>query len=313
MPTGSDGHNGSLAFPHPMDPSRTVAWNGEAFDVDGQTVRVLGYDIAESGWTDELTQLHEEVGGSDHFIDVASRAHAVEEVVRCAGSDCSTILEVGCSSGFLLREMLARLPHHRIFGSDYTRGTLEALARRVPDIPLIQFDLTTCPLPDAFVDVVVLLNVLEHIDNHEAAAAQLFRIVRPGGAVIIEVPAAPELFDVYDRVLMHYRRYNMNDLVRLVRGAGFIVERRSHLGFFLYPPFYVKKRINQYLYPARTKVDEQKAVADMISSTRRTSRIMNLIMGFERVLRPLLYFPKGVRCLVTCRKPGPRDMVRPKL
>ena len=138
-----------------------------------------------------------------------------------------------------------------VIGADYTRGTLDTLAPKVPGVPLLQFDLTQCPLPDCFADVVILLNVLEHIDDHEAAAAQLFRIMRPGGAVIIEVPAGSSLYDVYDRVLMHHRRYDLPDLVDLLERSGFIIERRSHLGFFLFPGFYLSKRLNQFRYPAR--------------------------------------------------------------
>jgi SAM-dependent methyltransferase len=306
MATGSNRDEGALSFPHPTDPLRTVAWNGAAFDVDGHAVRVLAYDVSASGWTDQLTHLLQEVAGSDHFIDVASRMHAVDEVTRCAGGRPSTILEIGCSSGFLLRELVARLPRSAILGSDYTRGTLEALAPRMSGIPLIQFDLTRCPLPDEVVDVAVLLNVLEHIGDHGTAVAQLFRIIRPGGAVVIEVPAGSSLFDVYDRLMMHQRRYDMPDLICLLCGAGFIIERRSHLGFFLYPLFYLTKRLNQFRHPERAAVNKEALVRGMIAVTRKSSPIMSLVMGLERILRSFVYLPRGVRCLVTCRKPMSR-------
>src|SRR5262245_15281303 len=150
-----------LLLPHPTDRSRTVRWTGNSFDVDGKPVRVLAFAVAPSGWTEDLTRLHEDVGGSDHFIDIASRGHAVEEVVRGAGPAPSVIVEIGCSSGFLLRERMARLPGHVFLDADYTYGSLETLGRHLPSVPLVQFDLTRCPLPDAFADVVVVLNVLE--------------------------------------------------------------------------------------------------------------------------------------------------------
>ena len=98
---GNPGAARALVLPHPSDRSRTVRWTGEAFDVDGKPVRVLAFTVTASGWTDDLTRLHEDVGGSEHFIDVASRNHAVEEVVRTAGPARSVIVEIGCSSGFL--------------------------------------------------------------------------------------------------------------------------------------------------------------------------------------------------------------------
>lgn len=298
--------NEPFRLPHPTDLSGTVTWNNGAFECDGSRVRVLAYDVSPSGWTDELTHLHEVTGGSDHFIDVASREHACAEVMRFMTNPGSAVLEVGCSSGFLLRELIARLPGRRVLGADYTRETLETLSKQLPDVPLIQFDLTRCPLPSNSVDVIVLLNVLEHIDDHETAVAQLFRIVRPGGAVIVEVPAGPSLFDVYDRVLMHHRRYAMRGLTKLVERHGFIVERRSHLGFFLYPAFCIAKRLNQMWYPVEGAADEQRLVGGMIKATRRSSALMNVVMRCEQVLRSHVYLPFGVRCLVTCCKPVQR-------
>jgi hypothetical protein len=55
---------------------------------------------------------------------------------------------------------------------------------------------------------------------------------------------------------MHFRRYDMHQLTRVLRNAGFTIERRSHLGFFLFPAFYVSKRLNQLRYPARPDADE---------------------------------------------------------
>ena len=306
---GNPGSAGpALALPHPTDPSRTVRWTGEAFDLDGKPVRVLAYAVAPSGWTEELTRLHEEVGGSDHFIDLASRAHAVEEVARAARPGPSMIVEIGCSSGFLLSELMGRLPGNVFLGVDYTYGTLEALGRRLRSIPLVQFDLTRCPLPDAFADIIVMLNVLEHIGDDQAAIGEVHRIAKPGGSVIIEVPAASSLFDVYDRVLMHRRRYDMAPLLARLRKAGFHIERSSHLGFLLYPLFYLSKRLNQLRHPARSAgAGEQTLVSRMIARTRKSSRLLGFVMACERAMGRRVSLPFGIRCLVTCRKPPAAD------
>jgi SAM-dependent methyltransferase len=294
----------SLTLPDPVDRTRAAVWTGEAFSLNGRQERVLAYEVSPSGWTNELTELHEETGGSDHFIDVASRRQAVGEIVRCVPRTRSKILEIGCSSGFLLAEIREKLPEHFLIGSDYTDGTLRALASRVPGIPLVQFDLTQCPLPDDFADVVVLLNVLEHIGDDAAAVRHLFRITRPGGAVVIELPAGSSLFDVYDRVLMHHRRYDMPKLIELLQGAGFVVERKSHLGCLVYPAFYLSKRFNQWRYRGAADFDERSIVRGMIAATRKSGGLMHLVMKVEQMLRPLVYLPWGVRCLITCRKPG---------
>jgi hypothetical protein len=105
-------------------------------------------------------------------------------------------------------------------------------------------------------------------------------------------------------VLMHERRYDMPGLVTLVERAGFQVERKSHLGAFLYPAFYVSKRLNQRRYRAGANVNEEEVVAKMIRATRRSSTLMGAVMRFEETLRGYVYYPRGIRCLITCRKPA---------
>jgi hypothetical protein len=102
------------------------------------------------------------------------------------------------------------MPQARIVGADYTLGTLQKLGQRLYDIPLLHFDLTQCPLPDQSVDVVVLLNVLEHIEDDGAAIAQVHRILRRGGP---SSRCRPDLISTisYDRGLIHFRRYDMVD------------------------------------------------------------------------------------------------------
>ena len=49
--------------------------------------------------------------------------------------------------------------------------------------------------------------MLEHVEDDQAAIRQVYRILQPGGVAVIEVPAGPDLYDIYDRQLMHHRRY----------------------------------------------------------------------------------------------------------
>lgn len=289
----------SPAFPWPAPPGCADApvWTGHGFRVGGAPVPVLSYRVGASGWTDELTSFHEDNAGPDHFIDRASRAHALSQVKRHARGPRPVVLEVGCSSGFFVRDLRRALPHAFVIGSDYVRGPLEALARRLPDVPLVQFDLVRCPLPDACVDVVVLLNVLEHIEDDAAAVRQVRRILRPGGAAVIEVPAGPHLFDVYDKVLLHHRRYRLRGLRRLLEGAGFDVAHASSLGTLLYPGFWYVKRKNQRYLSEPAEV-QRAVVARAMRATAR-NRLLESVMWAEALLRQTVPLPFGIRCLGT--------------
>src|SRR5712691_7294878 len=169
------------AWPSPSDLSEQPIWTGRGFRLGKDLVSVLSYEVGRSGWTDELTRFHEEPAGSGHPIDRASRHHALERLQKYLKAVSPVILEVGCSSGFLLRLLRERLPHAFLIGADYVGGPLEKLAADLPDIPLLQFDLVKCPLPGNSLDAVVLLNVLEHIQDDATAVRQIYRILKPGG------------------------------------------------------------------------------------------------------------------------------------
>ncbi len=94
-----------------------------------------------------------------------------------------------------------------------------------------------------YVDVIIALNVLEHIRDDKTALEQIYRILKPGDFAILEAPANQELYDFFDEQLKHFRRYNLNDLCDMAREANFTIIKASHFAFFIYPAFkFVKLR-----------------------------------------------------------------------
>ena len=61
------------------------------------------------------------------------------------------------------------------------------------------------------------------------------RLLCDNGLLILEVPAGKFLYDEYDKQLLHFRRYKMLDLIKKVENAGFVIEGKTHLGFFIFP------------------------------------------------------------------------------
>ncbi len=275
-------------------------WTGRAFRIGERETSILCYGVGQSGWSDELTTFHEETAGVDHYMDRASRRHTLSRLRRWLTTETPVIIDIGCSSGLMLGLLRDEFPGGTILGADYVRGPLEALARNLSGMPLLQFDLTTCPLPDNSVDGIVLLNVLEHIERDEAALSHVARILKPGGAAVIEVPAGPKLYDVYDKLLCHHRRYRMRDLLDKVSRCGLQVLEKSHLGFFLYPAFWAtKKRGRRYLNASE---EVQKRIVSRNFTASRSHSLMHKLMELEAGLRPLIYYPCGIRCLVTIRR-----------
>lgn len=105
-----------------------------------------------------------------------------------------------------------------------TSDTALAYARE-RGVPAMRADLCDLPVESASYDLVVALDVLEHIDDDKAAATEMARVLRPGGTALIAVPCDMRLWSAHDVVLGHVRRYDRQSLTALIEGAGFTIRR----------------------------------------------------------------------------------------
>lgn len=124
-------------------------------------------------------------------------------------------------------------------------------------------------------------------------------MLRPGGIAIIEVPAMPSLFDVYDKHLGHFRRYKMGELLQDLRSAGFEIVTRRHLGSLIFPLFWLYKRFNQRVLDRK---GEKEAVVNALRTTR-DNWLLDLSFRLEERLLRWTDLPFGIRCTITCRRP----------
>lgn len=140
------------------------------------------------------------------------------------------ILEVGSGTGTYSRSLLRDFPHERIalsdIDADYVRNLATAYGSERVSAHLIDLG-----EPDHFAglqrrfDTVIALNVLEHVQDDVRALKNVLDTLRPGGTLILLVPAHQVLYNRIDEAIGHYRRYAKNDLLEKVRAAGFTVDR----------------------------------------------------------------------------------------
>lgn len=91
-------------------------------------------------------------------------------------------------------------------------------------------------VPISAFDCIYSMNVLEHIEDDRATLAAIYERIRPGGRVIIYVPAFNLLYSKMDKLVGHHRRYRRNDLVAKMSDAHFQIDTATYidsLGFFL--------------------------------------------------------------------------------
>jgi len=286
-----------FVLPPPTGCSVSPKWDGRNFVLGDQSTPVLEYSENFAGWSDDLTKLHEEAAGRNHPIDIASRNDALAQIRKYMKHPQAVIMEIGCSSGFLIRGLKKVFPEALIIGSDVVKKPLYQLARDFPGIPLIRFDLLQCPLPNQSIDVLVLLNVLEHIENDVEALEKVFNLLKPGGFLIIEVPAGSSLYDAYDAELHHFRRYSLAELEGKLIEAGFIIRRKSHLGFLCFPVFVVMKFLNKLLFPRKNK-----EIVRVQANSTSHSYLVALAMSIESNYLSHLSLPFGIRVIIVAEK-----------
>jgi SAM-dependent methyltransferase len=150
-------------------------------------------------------------------------------------------VDVGCGMGG--NTSVVRDLGWQVVGVDYSPASVEAAARR--GVMVVRGDARRLPLPSSSVDLVLSTDAWEHVVEHEEVAAEAARVLRPGGALLVAVPAGMDLWSDHDVALGHHRRYDRDGLVGLVEGAGFRVDEVFGWNVLLRPVARVRRRAPQ--------------------------------------------------------------------
>ena len=152
------------------------------------------------------------------------------------------ILEVGCGTGNTLRVLSDVCRRGTVVGMDAQhRGLL--VARERLSCPLLQADIRDFPFGhEVRFDVAAMFDVLEHIPDDVGALAAVRTCLRPGGWLLLTVPAGPELWSAFDVAARHCRRYTIDGLRQTLNAAGLQPDYLSPFMASLYPLALVKRR-----------------------------------------------------------------------
>lgn len=142
-----------------------------------------------------------------------------------AGRNSGTVLDIGCGAGDL-SYTLSRAGF-TVTGIDFSEEAIRACRLRFADS--VAADRLSFRRDDLFqidekFDLVVMMEVLEHIEDDLGALKAVHDLLSPGGTVLLSVPANSHWYGAYDRYVGHIRRYNRNDLADVFSNAGFDLE-----------------------------------------------------------------------------------------
>lgn len=142
-----------------------------------------------------------------------------------------SILDIGFGTGAMLT-FLQRYGH--VTGMDMSLDAIR-FARTRCHAPMLLGDITALPLETASIDLVTAFDIIEHVPDDRAAFAELARVCRPGGHMLVTVPAFQFLWGNQDVVSHHQRRYTLAELETHVRAVGFVPRRISYFNAILFP------------------------------------------------------------------------------
>jgi SAM-dependent methyltransferase len=154
------------------------------------------------------------------------------------------VLDAGCGTGFNLLA-LSRLG--RATGIDLAPEALAFCEER--GVRAVRASLLSLPFPDATFDAVTSFDVLYHawVTDDRAAVGEMARVLAPGGALLVRVPALRALWGAHDVEVQSRHRYTRGELVALLEGCGLRVERATYCNSILFPLLLARRTLDRAL------------------------------------------------------------------
>jgi SAM-dependent methyltransferase len=232
-----------------------------------------------------------------YWWSVGTRRLFFELVAPLLPASGARVLDVGCGTGITLREFPR--PARLLCGSDLSPEAL-AFSRRRGIECLVRADVTALPFAGGAFDLVLALDVVEHVDADDQAVREMTRICRPGGHILIHVPAFPLLWSDKDDLNHHRRRYRRAGLRALVEGAGLRVRALAYFNCSALPAA-LAVALLQSARRGRAAPPDVAAAAAAVDRLYRIPPLLNraltALLAVERRAVPYLPFGMSLVCL----------------
>lgn len=144
-------------------------------------------------------------------------------------------------------------------------------------------------------DLIALLDVLEHVIDDRGSLAAILERLKPGGALLLTVPANPWMWSAHDVAHHHHRRYRKREIAALAKEAGFAIELLSPFNSLLFPLIAAARFVG--------KLRNDQSSDDAMPSAP-VNRILDSVFGFEKTLIGRLPMPFGVSLVAVLRRPS---------
>ena len=191
-------------------------------------------------------------------------------------------LDIGAAGGGNTRVLKAH--GWRAVAVEFSGSAIDVAHAR--GVSAMQADARELPVRSGACGLVTAFDVLEHIDEDYLAAAEIARVLRPGGTALIAVPCDMALWSAHDDAVGHVRRYSRPGLVGLIEKAGLTMEKVWSWNVLLRPAVVMRRRFS--------------TGSDLEEVSPLTNRLLTAVVVAERHL-PVKSWP-GVSLILRARR-----------
>jgi SAM-dependent methyltransferase len=247
----------------------------------------------------------------DHLLRATAQAEAshfwfrgfrafITPLVRQAldGRPDARILDCGCGTGANVRFLEQ---YGRAFGFDLSETGL-ALGLEAGGTHLVRASVTDAPFPSASFDLVTSFDVLYSLDTdaEHRAVAEMYRLIRPGGFVLVNVAAMEMLRGDHSVLSRERRRYSRAALQTLLANAGFSILRLTYTNAALFVPLAMMRAVQRL----RGLAPEGAATHEISVPPAPVNALLTAVLGLESVWLKHMDSPFGSSLLCLARKPA---------
>jgi SAM-dependent methyltransferase len=221
-----------------------------------------------------------------------ARRRVLANLLRRYVPSVEVAVDVGCGVGSNYPVLASSA--QRVIGLDISPEALAQLKVQYSETVLASVE--KIPLPDASADIVLCADVLEHVDD-VASVREIYRILKPGGHLFVNVPAFESLWNENDDYAHHLRRYRKGQLKALLADAGFSILQLGYWNRLFWLPVWIIGRT----YKRGSKKEDLRNNLHSIPSW--LDPLLIAWMRLENALGSIVPLPPGVSLVVVAQKP----------
>ncbi len=212
------------------------------------------------------------------------------------------ILDAGCGTGGML-VALREAGFSNVEGFDFSEAALHFCRERGLE-NVRQGSITDIPFPSSAYDVAISCDVLNDagIPDDNVAVRELYRVLKPGGKLFLNLPALRLLSSEHDRATSIIRRYTRADISQKLEAAGFEVRRATYRNMLLFPMILAVRLLRR----EKPEDLDKPARSDIVVPPAPINAALSLVVALERLLLTRLNLPIGSSVSVVAVKPKNR-------